>query len=514
VSRSFAKASLSGAAQFVVATVLVMVTIPLLVTMRGVEAYGVFSLVLVVGNLNTFAGLGLNLGLVRFLASQGKTPESNLDIVVALLLQTGIILPLSGIAFLFRQEILLGVLNVPVARLGDAEPLLIAVLAGNTFLLVGQIFTAVLDAQQKVHLANVCQMIYNVLYWGGILITLPFSDSIADLALPVFVSALGWFVLVFIVSVRTWGGYSWQGIADGGMRAARRQLRYGVQIYAGGVINVLFEPLIKVLLSHVGGVSEVAVLDISLRIKELVYRFIAKILYPLFPLLSTMTDPDRIRLLLHKTAQKSLFFMVPLAAMGFVVARPLMDLFLPEHAEQLATATAATLGGYLIGSVPVFLIYQYLIIKGEPAKTILIQAVNAVVGSTVLLLTVRWLGFYASVAGITVAILASGLVLLFFQRKYSGRWILDSWRQFIQLASLGALVGLSGIAVRLVMPAGIPSIIGPSGVMALFTVICFRWAGVITREDLVELLGGENKIARAACVVFDKRYRLGTPLTE
>jgi O-antigen/teichoic acid export membrane protein len=510
VSRTFAKASLSGAAQFLVATVLVMVAIPLLVTMRGVEAYGVFSLVLVVGNLNTFAGLGLNLGLVRFLASQGKTRESNLDIVVALLLQTGIILPLSAIAFIFRQEILVGVLNVPPAHLGDAEPLLIAVLAGNTFLLVGQIFTAVIDAQQKVHLANVCQMIYNILYWGGILLTLPFSNSIAALALPVFLSALAWFVLVLIVSVRTWGGYAWQGIGEGGMRAARRQLRFGVQIYAGGVINVLFEPLIRVLLSHFGGVSEVAVLDISLRIKELIYRFLAKILYPLFPLLSTMTDPDRIRLLLHKTAQKSLFLMAPLAAMVCVVARPVMDLFLPEHAQQLATATAATLSGYLIGSVPVFLVYQYLIIKGDPAKTIYIQAVNAVVGSTVLLLTVRWLGFYASVAGITVAILVSGIILLFFQRKYSGHWILDSWWQLLQLVSITVLVGLSGAAVRFVMPDGIASIIGPLGVMTMFTVLCFRGANVISRDELVEFLGKENKITHVACVMFDKRYRAET----
>jgi O-antigen/teichoic acid export membrane protein len=287
-----------------------------------------------------------------------------------------------------------------------------------------------------------------------------------------------------------------------------------VQIYAGGVINVLFEPLIKVLLSHFGGVSEVGVLDISLRIKELVYRFIAKILYPLFPLLSTMTDRDQIRLLLHKTAQKSLFLMTPLAVMGFVVARPMMDLFLPEHAEQLAMATAATLGGYLIGSVPVFLVYQYLIIKGEPAKTIYIQAVNAVVGLTVLLLTVQWLGFYASVAGITVAILGSGLVLLFFQRKYSGRWILDSWRQLIQITSIAALVGLSGTAVRLVTSGGIASIIGPLGVMTLITVICFREAGVISREELVEFLGEDSRIARAASVVFDKRYRVSPPLTE
>ena len=61
--------------------------------MLGSESYGVFALVMIAGNLNTFTNLGLTSALVKYLAEQGQTNESRTDIVVNLILIICIILP-------------------------------------------------------------------------------------------------------------------------------------------------------------------------------------------------------------------------------------------------------------------------------------------------------------------------------------------------------------------------------------------------------------------------------------
>ena len=166
------KSSLSGVAQFVISTGLVFVTIPTFVRLLGTEAYGVFSLVALVGSVNIFANLGLNSSLIRFLAQQGKTKESDYDIVVNLLILLAILCPLTVCGIIFREGILLHVLNVPPRLVNAAEWLFISMLIGNVFLLLGQTFTAILDSLQKIYLTNLYQMINNIVYWGLILLVL------------------------------------------------------------------------------------------------------------------------------------------------------------------------------------------------------------------------------------------------------------------------------------------------------------------------------------------------------
>ena len=164
-----AKGSLSGVLQVVLTTALVLLAVPLFVRILGQEAFGLFSLVALVGNVNAFANLGLNSALVRFLAEQGKSRESDHDIAVTVLLLVSVIVPLTVAGAVFERTVMLDVMNVPPELYGDGVWLYRAMLISNVFVLLGGTCTAVLDAQQKVHLTNLFQMLYTVVYWGLIL---------------------------------------------------------------------------------------------------------------------------------------------------------------------------------------------------------------------------------------------------------------------------------------------------------------------------------------------------------
>ena len=65
--------SATGVMQFVVVAVLTFICVPVFMNNLGIEAYGIFSVVTVIGNLNFFSTFGLSNVLLILLSSQGKS---------------------------------------------------------------------------------------------------------------------------------------------------------------------------------------------------------------------------------------------------------------------------------------------------------------------------------------------------------------------------------------------------------------------------------------------------------
>ena len=166
MKRILAKNSVFGLGQAVINLTFVFLVIPIFINMLGSVTYGVFALVMVVGNLNIFTNLGLTNALVKFIAEQGRGENSNTDILVNLILLIAAILPLTLVFMYFNEFILLDFLKIPSKVFDEAKWLYSWVLWANFLLLIGQVFKAILDALQKVYVTSLIQIIYNFLYWG------------------------------------------------------------------------------------------------------------------------------------------------------------------------------------------------------------------------------------------------------------------------------------------------------------------------------------------------------------
>ena len=104
--------SISGVCQLVITALLTFFSIPVFIHKLGTDLYGVFALVSVIGNLNLFTNLGLDVSLTKFIAEQGKSTESDKDILVSLILSSSIIVPVSIIAYLLRSFFLGSLLDI------------------------------------------------------------------------------------------------------------------------------------------------------------------------------------------------------------------------------------------------------------------------------------------------------------------------------------------------------------------------------------------------------------------
>jgi O-antigen/teichoic acid export membrane protein len=511
VRANLAKGSLSGVLQVVLTTGLVLVTVPLFVRVLGQEAFGLFSLIGLVGNVNAFANLGLNAALVRFLAEQGKSRESDHDITVTFGLLLSVVIPLTVCGFVFERTVLLDVMNVPPALYEDALWLYRAMLISNVFVLLGGTCTAVLDALQKVHVTNFYQIVYTVAYWGLILWVVLSGLPLRTIGITTLVATLLWFAVVVFGMLSTWGIPSLAGLRRDGVASMRKQLSYGVQLFSAGAIGFFYEPLTKLLLAHFLGVREVGIFDIGLRARNIVSGFLVKLLYPLYPLFAHMSDAKQVRFLVHDVEQKSLLIIAPALAIAALTTTPLVELFFGSDIDLIAPTVLWMVATYLLWGFAVTPFYAFLMAKGHAWKTVLVQIINVAANAGFFLATFAWLGYYAAIAGNVASNLGTWILLMYLQWKLLHTLIIDRWQQ---LVAMGAVIG-TGIGLALAFPfseGGVYTIVGAPILMAGITLLVYRLLSVVSPEDVTRYLGRKTRVARMVTRLLCKELSPEAPL--
>ena len=251
------KNSLFGAAQLVISSLLTFVFISVFIKIKGSEVYGVFALLMVLGNVNTFSTLGLSSALIKSLSEKGKGRESDHAIIITFLILLIISLIIAILLTIFNHFILTKTLGIPDKYFNQVKWLYIFLVLANFFILLGQTFNAILDSQQKIYISQSLQIGYNLIYYGLILLSLSFDCSLSVVGSVIFISALLWLTLIVYCSLKSWGPLSFKGLGKTYVIIAKEQLSYGMQIYAGGVIGFCYEPLTKILVSNFVGITEV-----------------------------------------------------------------------------------------------------------------------------------------------------------------------------------------------------------------------------------------------------------------
>jgi O-antigen/teichoic acid export membrane protein len=475
---------MTGALQYVVSAAFMLVAVSLFIRKLGTEQYGLFSLVGVVGSINVFTGLGLNVSLVRFLSVQGRTDESSTDILVnfVILFLVASLIALLGIPW--SPQILRWLMGVPVAQLSDASDLFALCLIANVPLLIGQTFTGLLDAVMKVYLTNLLSLMYATLYWGLIAVSVFFDGSLHMVGISVVVAAAVWCLAAFVV-----GMFVWKPVRPNlGFRAlttsAGKQVRYGIQVATSTSIGILFEPVTKVLLSHLGGSQDIAFIDIGFRVKNQVWGFVSKIQYTFYPAVARMSDHKKIGFLINDLEQKTILFSIPIIAVIVTVALPLTSVWIRLDSQLIAFTIASVTSAHLLFSSTITPYYQYLIAKGFASRTIVLQIVNVGANGLVLLLGYQYFGYPIAVLANTTAIFASCVVALLFQRREFGLSFLYPLRRMLR----ALFVLLAAIIVGFVMVWRIDQDVVCIAAIVITlpscTVILFRYAKLLTWEDI------------------------------
>jgi O-antigen/teichoic acid export membrane protein len=502
VRRAYFNNAVSGAVQFILSSALLVITIPIFIRMMGAEGYGIFSLLSVFGNLSVLSTLGLNTSLIKHLAEQGRREESDYDIVVSFLLLAFLNSAVLGAGFLFSTEILHKVLNVPPNLIESVRPLYYLLLISNALLVLGQVFSATLDALEKIYITNFVQLVYSTLYWALMLGALLIRPNYGSLGWAAFLSALTWFCIIAYLALRTWGYPTLRGLKREFKRILKKHLGYGMQVYLSGLVGFFYEPLTKLLLSHFIGVAEVGFFDIALRIRNQVWGLVGKMFYPLFPLLAKIADRNKLGFLVHDIEQKTFLVIIPLATMVVFTATPIVHVWIGHNVTPISLTVILVLSAYLLFSTTVLPNYQYLMLKGHASKTIVLQSINATVNAFVFLVTYRHFGYYAAVAGGVVAIISSFVLSLYYQNKFLNSMIFDSIDELRKAVLLLVACFAAGFAAHAIISSQWVRIMMVPVTIVVTSVVMYRFFNVFSQEDIQRYAGANNMMAAWATKVL------------
>jgi len=409
--------SLSGVVQLVITALLTFLCIPIFINKLGTELYGVFAIVSVIGNLNIFANLGLNSALIKYVSEQGKCSESENDIFASLVIMCSIIIPLTILAFIIREYILVNVLSVPIKYYAQSQVLYTTLLISNVLLLIGQIFTAVLDSMQKIYFTNFSQLIYSIIYWGGIIIVVLMGHHLDWVGYAMLAAALCWFFLILIFFLKKWGTIAFTNLKETFKPAAKKQLTFGAKVYLSGFIGFFNEPLFKILISHFLGLNVVAYFEISLKIRTQLAGLFNKVLQPLYPYLSSLKDKQHIAMLIKDLTSKIFLIVLPICALLIITCKDIVTLWLQIDIINYSIFIVGLVVPYLILSPLTLPIYVFLLAKGYPERTIVFQTLSVIVNILVFYLLFSLIGMYTVIISNVLSYLASYILGMYYQNK-------------------------------------------------------------------------------------------------
>jgi O-antigen/teichoic acid export membrane protein len=487
------KNSVSGIIQFILTAILTLIAVPVFINKLGTKGYGIFSILSVIGSISTFSHLGLNVSLVKFLAEQGKCRESGYDILVTLILLLAITIPISLLIIVFNKFIIINLLNIPIESYVESRDLFILLVISNFLMLIGQVFTSIINASQRMYISNNLKLVYSFIYWSTLITIISLGFGLKEIGYgSLFASGL-LFILTIIFALKIAGNISVFGLSANFKRIAIKQMSYGFKMYSASIISFFYEPLTKILISRFIGLSEVGFYDIALKVKNYLVSILSKPFEPLFPYLAQLSDEGKIRTLVHDLEQKSLLLILPLVIIFFFSSDYVVTLWLSNSSPHLLAGVKYISIFYLYGLITTPN-YQFLAAKGHAGITILLHLCNTLVNIIIILFLFNNIGYYSVIIGNSIAILSSFILSLFYQNKFLNSLIFNNAKQLIYYILIGFTLSIVCYLMSLIRPPYI-SLCCMCFIVPIITWLLYRYFKFITINDITRYFGEKSKLS-------------------
>jgi len=472
--------------------------------MLGNDAYGVFVLVSIIGNLNIFTNIGLNTTLLKYISEQGKCEESDNDIAVSLILLSIVVIFIAFLALYFNKFVLINILNTPIDYRNDTYYLYIYLVFANTILMIGQIATSVLDAQQKIYITNSLQILYNFLYWGLLMIFLLLKMGLKEIGIAILIAAIIWFITIHYYAYKHWGLIKFKGSFKNLKRIIKKQTSLGFQVYIAGLVGFFNEPITKIFISQFIGVGFVSFFDIALKFRNQLWGLFGKAFHPLTPYISQLKEEEKIKNLITDLEQKLLFFSAPIVVIFISCINAFISLWIGNNVQIISISCSFIVSGYLIFSIPVLPIYVYLMVKGKPLKTIIIQLLNVFINSVLFFVFLNILGYYSIIVANFGAVFFSFLLCLYYQKKYLNSTIFETFNKLVKLVSLFFILLFCSFVLHLIVNDNLLILIIIPICLLSISLLLFKYMVFFSKEDIIKYFGENNIVSNLTLKILLK----------
>ena len=303
----------------------------------GVEALGVWSLVLATTSLGRFADIGAASGLSRFVASAKARRNAARELIfVETAVITNAALYLS-IAIVLWAPAYFGLsLVMKGATLGSGRALLPFALGSFVLMGVTSATTGAIVGQHRsdqksvlVVAGLVVQLLVAMLFVNGY--GLP-ALAWAQIAQYTVIFVAGWFMVVR----NHFGSWTLRLPLAWRKDAFRELVGFGLKMQAVSIAGMAYDPLVKFLMSSMGGLAAVGFLEMAQRLILQLRQIVVTPTLTLVPVFAHLleSEPERLEALYQKALRISIILGVPLMAL-VALTSPIISLIWLGRTERV-----------------------------------------------------------------------------------------------------------------------------------------------------------------------------------
>ncbi|MFM5884199.1 MAG: lipopolysaccharide biosynthesis protein [Novosphingobium sp.] len=486
-----ARNALFSVGQVVFSALALLGTYWLMMRALSIDEIGLWSLVVGSTLVARLSELGLGAGVLRFVAGDLARHDADKAAQTVGMAALGVGVLVGALA-LALQPALAGYLHrvTPPHLRAAVDMLLPAALLGVVLGAVANVFTSALDGAQRMDLRAAIQV-------GGSLVQL----GLTGLILPrLGVGGLGWvqvgqagflLVLTALATVRLIGRPL---RAYGGIDRVRLRelLTYGGSLQISALAQLLFEPLLKLLLATFSGLALTGYFDMANRIVVQFRSLVVAAYGALVPHVAAQTgdgaiDPAQVRAIYHEAVALLLFALLPYFAV-VAAGLPLALVLWKGHFD--ATFLQVALFQFAAWTLNLFALPAYLLYVGmgrlrwTMLSHVAIGLIMLVAGS----LGGALLGGGGVIAAGGLALVAgSGLVLIAFRREFGVERALQARPPWLPGAVLvGAALSASVLVSVTMLAPRWPVLLGLPAVTAVLAAIV-AWSDPMRQTALAQV---------------------------
>ena len=430
-----------------------LITIPVMVKHLGTDLYGLYAICISLVGGMTLVDLGVGQTIVKFVAEYevtNKRHEVKPLLDIALLIYCLIGLGSAGILYVFSPEMATLFYQVNNQRILAQQVLHLTAVA-LFFSYVTQFFVNVCRAY---HRFDIPAIIQNIGSLGGILLSsilLIFGYGLIEVMIAYIVIYAVGLAYAYVACLRILPSGVTFGFAFNQV-VFQRVIGFSFYVFVNNFVSAVTSRADKLLIGAIIGAEAVTFYQVPYTIAQMangIVHSLVQVVFPHFSELASLNEEHKLLQLYKRVTQAVLLLSMLIAVLLLSVGGEFLKLWLsPAFAEQ-STLTLQIMAAYFFLQSNIVTSYWVVQSKGN-AKLI---ALVSIIGITIYLISVYWLGKHFGHNGAAVALFALVApvpIWLFWLQKHVGHRFFEYLVWLLVTATIGIvlsylLVKLNGI---------------------------------------------------------------------
>lgn len=480
ISRS--KNVIAPAAQVIVSGLVLFVLYRYLYDHLGIAQIGVWSLVLAATSVSRIGDLGLSAGVVRFVAQAlGKDDKSRaIDVIQTVVITLGVFMavflfigyPLFSLILSYllpEQSVPMAIAILPYALISLWMMMLVSALSGA------------LDGCLRLDLRSYITAVSHIIFLGMTVMLVPqfglLGVAIAQVVQSVGLLVLLWWALKLQLKQLPIIPLGWK------FEVLKDMFRYGVNFQIITLMNMLFDPLVKAMMSKFGGLEALGFYEMANGLILKCRAIIVEANRVLVPSVASVQqlDSEISKKLFIESYRLTFFVSVMLLGLLGVSISAICVLWL-GHYQKMFVGFALLLNFGWFANTLIGPAYFYNLGTGQLKNNMLSHAIMGFASLVLgLIFGAVWEGLGVIIGAISGLILGSMFLLITHFRKFRLSLILSIIPEQMKVLFISALtlVGISNIAVNNL--STIPEFIGFAAIFCIFILI-LGWLNPVSRK--------------------------------